>query len=326
MQRCSTCDLNHYPPLGRRCAIVKMSCVEGSGFTDRKDEEYLKFLEDKFLESTKSPEATAGAGADPALAAILKRLDKLESGRDQSAGHGDGSHTGRPANPSPSDLANLSDSIHQLSLSVHSEPPPQKSGTELRPEYYVQVIAKGGTVRNMSCMNLRSEELMYGMCSVYDYLLSSGGDAAAYFKHLMFVARHLMERNFTVSACCKYDKYVVDQVLDKKGSFAAIDPIAAGLFLHGGAVVRNEPPRQQFGSYTSRPPLQGKFQNLRECNRENTPGFMPENWPQEICFSFNAKTCYGRCNKNHICGYCRLKHRLADCKFAVSQVQDQSRT
>lgn len=125
-----------------------------------------------------------------------------------------------------------------------------------------------------------------------------------------------------VQACAKYDKFIIDQVLAKKASFSALDPIAVGLFLHGGAVARNEQfssPRQ-FGSQAPHWQMQGKFSHLRDCNRDNTPALMPENWPQEICFLFNMKACFG-----HICGYCRLKHRLAHCKFTVTQVQEQNR-
>lgn len=312
MKFCTKCTTFHEPPTGRRCPrTVKMACV-GGGFTDRNDEAYLKFLEDKFKENEKQ-----AAGGDSAMQRVLDRLDRLESAR------GPGGRHYPPDNPSPADLTQLSDSIHQLSLSVHPEP--AKTGTELRPEYHVQVIAKGGQIKNMSAANLRSEELMYGMMCAYDHLLASGGDAGPYFKHMLFVSRHLMERNFTVSACSRYDKYVVDTVLAGKGKFSDPDPVAIGLFLHGGAVARNDQVRQQPGIMT-RSPYQNRFSQLRECNRENTPSFMPENWPQEICFMFNSKTCFGRCNKQHVCGYCRLKHRLADCKFAVGQVnQDQSR-
>lgn len=175
-------------------------------------------------------------------------------------------------------------------------------------------------------MNLKAEELLFDTIAVYDYLMSSRGDARGYFKHLQFICRHLMERNFTVVACAKYDKHVVDQVIAGKGKFSDLDPIASGLFLHGGAVVRSET-QCQSPTQWYRPLPQGsaRFSQLRDCNRENIPSFMPENWPTEICFIFNTRSCFGRCSKQHICGYCHMTHRLADCKFAVNQVQDQNR-
>lgn len=287
-----------------------MACI-AEGFTDRKDEKYIKFLEDKYKERELQ---ASGAAADPVLTQILNRLDRLESGGNRNP----------QQNPSPAELAQLSDSIHQVSLSVHPEP--SKSGIEMRPEYYVHVVVKGRSSRNMQMCTMRAKELMFGMINVYDYLLSGGEDAGGYFKHLLFVFRHLMERNFTVGACARYDKYVVDQVLAGKGKFNQPDPVAIGLFLHGGAVNRGEQQQTQYTqAQTQRQPLASRYPQLRECNRENTPVAMPGNWPQEICFNFNTESCFGRCSKHHVCGYCRLKHRLADCKFAVNQVQEQSR-
>lgn len=111
-------------------------CVEGSGFKDQKDEAYLRFSEDKFRESKGKEKVNQPPGAaNPVLTAILDRLECLESDRNQGA-VGGGVSTNPPANPSPSDLAQLSDSIHQLSMSVHTDLAP-KAGIELRPEYYV---------------------------------------------------------------------------------------------------------------------------------------------------------------------------------------------
>lgn len=177
-------------------------------------------------------------------------------------------------------------------MSVHSDQAP-KTGIELCPDNYVYVVAKGGIINNMSILNLRPEELLFGMISVYDYLMSSGGDARGYFKHLQFVCRNLMERNFSVLACTKYDKHVVDQVIWGKGKFAELDPIGVGLFLHGGAVVRSDQPRPSSNQvYHPQQQNQNRFSQLRDCNRENTPTYMPENWPTDICFTFNIGACY----------------------------------
>lgn len=47
-----------------------MACVEGSGFTDRKDEAYIKFLEDSYQDA-KAKEAQLQGAADPVLTAIF---------------------------------------------------------------------------------------------------------------------------------------------------------------------------------------------------------------------------------------------------------------
>lgn len=99
------------------------------------------------------------------------------------------------------------------------------------PEYWVQVVARGANVKNMSMQSLWAEELMYGMMNVFDYLATSGRGSQSYFKHMMLVSRHLMERNFTVLACCKYNKYIVDRVVAGKSVYTEFDPVAAGLSL-----------------------------------------------------------------------------------------------
>lgn len=284
----------------------------------------IQSLLHQLAEKTKFPQNTQSSiDHDKSLQQVTQRLDKMEQDREdvlmrildrldtlESKGNIPLSpDIGRKRNPSPSDFTQLSDSIHQLSLSVGKDAA-QPKGTELKPEYYVHVLTKGGNVKNMSLLTTKPEELIYGMLGVYDNLMATGGDARGYFAHLIFVARHLMERNFTVAACAKYDKYVVDQVVSGKSRFSDFNPVAAGLFLHGGAAVRAEPAQQQWG------PKQTPGRQLRDCNRENTPAYMPDWWPTDICFLFNARSCYGRCSKQHICGHCKMNHRYADCKFA----------
>lgn len=42
MKRCSACDSEHWPPLGRRCKNIRNMAYEpGSGSTDRTSKEYL---------------------------------------------------------------------------------------------------------------------------------------------------------------------------------------------------------------------------------------------------------------------------------------------
>lgn len=217
---------------------------------------------------------------------IMDRLDSLES---KQHSHPAGPKAETKGNPSLSDLTQLLDSIHQLSLSVGSDST-QPKGMDLKPEYYVHVLAKGGNVNNMSLLTNKPEELMYGMIGLFDNLLATGGDAMGYFKRLNFVSRRLMERNFTVSVCAKYDKHVVEQVITGKTRFSDFNPVAAGLFLHGGATtVKSDQscPQQQWGPKK----LPARQTQLHNCNRENTPAYMPEWWPAEICFLFNARSC-----------------------------------
>lgn len=50
-----------------------------------------------------------------------------------------------------------------------------------------------------------------------------------------------------------------------------------------------------------------------------------EAWENDICFNYNSKSCTGHCMKLHICSDCKLRHRLADCKFALRDNHQQSR-
>lgn len=79
--------------------------------------------------------------------------------------------------------------------------------------------------------------MLFGMMNVYEHMKISKGDSEGYFRHMMFISSHIMEKNFTVLACCKYDKYIVDRVLAGKTTFKEFDSVSAGLFLHGGADV-----------------------------------------------------------------------------------------
>lgn len=51
-----------------------------------------------------------------------------------------------------------------------------------------------------------------------------------------FVAHHIMERNFTTAACIKYDRHVVDVVINGKPIVADFNPVAASIFLIIGAM------------------------------------------------------------------------------------------
>lgn len=111
------------------------------------------------------------------MKAVGDRLSHLE--QRQSQPKEDKTNVSTSPNPSPSEMVQLSDSVHQLSMSVQHESQ-QPSGTEMRPEYWVQVVAKGGNIKSMSVQNIRAEELMYGMLCVYDYMVASGKGSKSY--------------------------------------------------------------------------------------------------------------------------------------------------
>lgn len=351
--RCSGCNFTHSAPFGSRCKrqrkvgvqqdiISKMAeCVPGSGFNDRDSEEYFAFLEQQFVAFKKleTDSRQREGSTNDLLKDIITRLERLEAGGnhgDRTGGDMGASRSGGSGSApqvTPAYFSSLSDSIHQLSMSLGSDVEKRRTGMEYRPEFYVHVIARGLPEKLMDYTCLKPEEFLYGMLGVYKHLLVHGHEAESYLKHLWFISRHVMERNFHISACLKYDRYIVDQVLAGAAKFGDVDPVAAGLFLHGGAAVHRETPRNEYNrsdksyrtSYARGPIVQSQQGQcgslMHDCNKEYVPLYMPSSWPSEICFNFNSKSCTGKCMKLHVCNHCKLRHRLADCKFALRDNQ-----
>lgn len=79
-------------------------------------------------------------------------------------------------------------------------------------------------------MKSNYEELLYGMLNVYMFLLDR-----------VFVPYELYSpsyngKEFHPIAWIKYDRHVVDEVLAGRSQFKDFNPVAAGIFLYGGAV------------------------------------------------------------------------------------------
>lgn len=261
------------------------------------------------------------------LAEVWQCLGNLE--RQKNAEPGDkGAHQTATipgkAVPTAAEFLLLADSINHLSLAMggDSRDSPSKQGTDLclHPEFHVQCKVRGVQTSNINSAIMKSEELLYGMLCVFLYLEEKNLDTQGYLQHFKFVARHIMERQFTTLSCVKYEKYVMDEVLAGKCKFESVNQVAAGLFLHGGAVMvrdrRGERSTSASGIGSPRGLQAGRSGDsrqqtvnmLRYCNRENVPSYMPENWPQEICFNYNVRSCVGKCIKLHVCSHCHLRH------------------
>lgn len=355
--KCLGCGFHHYQPFGSRCKVnrnlltvnvdldneSKMACIPESGYDRRDDPEYTEWLERQYRENLAHKQAEDNEGENKVLAKVLERLDKIEMSMRDGAGDMGAHRTqqsvpGR-AVPTAAELTSLSDSIRHLSISVDAgkDVSTNKQGMEMRPEFHVQVKVRGQNISAMNPFTLKSEELLFGMLNVYLYLDEKGYDTRGYLKHFNFVAPHVMERQFTTLACIKYDRYIVDEVL-RGGKFGDINPVAAGLFLHGGAVALREKPRGDSAVFThfqyqprsmsdgirgQTDSRQSNASKLRGCNRENVPKSMPENWPSEVCFNYNVRNCMGKCLKLHVCSHCNLRHKLSDCKFASKEAGDR---
>lgn len=256
--KCSGCGFLHYQPFGSRCKLDRtqlaaeqivlddesnMACIPGLGYDRRDDPEYTAWLEQQYKDNLARQQAEANGDEDKVLAKVLERLDKLESSArtgDMGANPSQQTVPGR-AGPTAAGLTSLSDSIRHLSISVDGgkDVSTSKQGIEMRPEFHVQVKVKGHNISAMNPFILKSEELLFGMLNVFLFLEEKGFDTRGYLQHFKFVARHIMERQFTTLACVKYDRYIVDEVI-RGGKFGEVNPVAAGLFLHGGAIVARD--------------------------------------------------------------------------------------
>lgn len=224
LAKCSGCGFLHYQPFGKRCKFDKnlviagqlnldqsnMACIPESGCDRRDDPNYTAWFEEQYKDSLAQKQAQVSDGENKVLAEVLKHLDKLEASKetgDLGANRSYQSVLGR-ASRTPAELTSLSDSIRHLSLSVDAgkDNSTNKQGMEMRPEFHVQVKVKGQNVSAMNPFTLRSEELLFGMLNVDLFLDEKGYDARGYLKHFNFVARHVMEGQFTTLACVKYDR------------------------------------------------------------------------------------------------------------------------
>lgn len=219
--------------------------------------------------------------------------------------HGAARSAPNPTGASTVVAGQLSDALRQLSLAVDISPE-KAEGMLYRPEWHSQRKLKDVPTKNLDYQKMSLHDLQYGMTCVLEHLLLSGNPAwHTYIQHMKYVSRQALSNNYTDSAFCGYDRMVVDKYLeDTSKGFAAGDIISVSSNFHAAnfkkEMVKPNPKRFKRGSKT-------KYEN-------EEPVEIPENWPSDICYYYNRRSCYGRCNRSHICRKCRASHRDADCK------------
>ena len=309
------------------------------GFKSRDDPEYIAFIEDKFLEVTASRDRDSET-----LKTIVSRLDRMEdSSKSQPTGRGRGilrtplktsPHVGRPSyiggellgdEPSAADLVNgpLTQVLQQLSIAIDPTPQSSTKGLLLRPEYYIQHVDKGMSVKSLDHTKLTFKELMSGMGRVMLHLTTTGGDLTAYIRHFNFLAKQASCHNFTDAAFIGYDRHVVDQVIQGSWSadnphptFVAGDTIGVSSNFHAGNMV---PVTPQFvrgrgrGRGFQRRGGRYPFSPEAEKDPPSTPHSVPSDFPDDLCFSWNYRVCTGKCSKSHVCRICRGSHKAPSC-------------
>lgn len=131
-----------------------MACAPGSGFADRNDPAYMAMLKEHFIKTTENGSDKEDQ-KDEFYRNIMHRLDKLEEKTNLDHGGKTGGPGSARGQPTVSDFNSLTDTLQNLSMTMASDAAP-KTGIEYRPEYYVQVVANGASVRQMNPLIMKS--------------------------------------------------------------------------------------------------------------------------------------------------------------------------
>lgn len=203
----------------------------------------------------------------------------------------------------------LSDALRQLSLAMDPMAVTKSEGMVYRPEFHAQHKLKDVPVKTIDHQKMSLQELNYGMLCVLEHLLLSGSEAwSTYLQHMKFVLRQAVNKSYTDGAYVGYDRMVVDRFLqDKKHGFVAGDMLSVSSNFHA-ANFRKETIKttRKTGRRAQRP--------SKSDGGWEEPVEIPTDWPDDICFYFNRRRCYGRCVRSHICKKCKGNHKDLDCK------------
>ena len=319
-----------------------------SGFKSRDDPEYINYIEDQLLEAKAAREKDSNM-----LQSIVARMDKLDERHSASPilgrGRGifktplkstvptvGGLQTGalftddlHDHQSSAADLVNgpLTQVLKQLSIAIDPTPQSSTKGLLLRPEYYIQHVDKGVSVKSLDHTKLSFKELISGMGRVMIHLSTTGGDLTSYVRHFNFVARQAASHNFSDAAFVGYDRFIVDQVIQgplnpdqPPPTFVAGDPLGVASHFHAGNMMAARPqfPRGRGRGFNRR--FRGGYygDSFKDNDKDkdfqhSTQSAVPDGFPEEICFNFNYKACTGKCSKSHVCRVCRGNHKAPTC-------------
>ena len=320
-----------------------------SSFQSRDDPEYIKCIEDELLQSRQAREQQTSL-----LQSMSSKLEKLEITSTAAAttvgrgilrtplrttspvpGVGRGAPSLRarllsestedmrsaalgPSHPVPSDLVNgpLTSVLQQLSVAIDPTPQQSTKGLLLRPEYYIQHKDKGISVKSLDHSKLTYKELISGMGRVMLHLAKAGGDLVSYVEHFNFIARQAAVHNFVDFAYVSYERYVVDQYINKESdTFIAGDLLGVALHFHAGNLLPTYPSFTRgrgrgFRRGNRQPWHDQDRERDRDLNKEQSQPML-EGFPEDVCYNYNYRVCTGKCKKSHVCRNCRGLHKAS---------------
>ena len=222
----------------------------------------------------------------------------------------------RGGNLNASDVVNgpLTTVLSQLSQAIEPTVSTTTKCIEFRPEYYVQHVDQGIAVKSLDHTKLSYRELISGMTRVLEHLVNTGGEAASYLEHLIFISKQASVHSFVDCAYVSYDRAVVDKFI--KGTtkkFIAGDTLAVSSHFHAGNMPQQHFNRKQTGR--GRGFGRGRRTSGVSDTSEREPTPSPEGFPSEICYNYNYRACSGtNCQKQHICRQCKGSHRAQGCQ------------
>lgn len=272
-------------------------------------EERFSTLETLIKKNTASDNSPRNTSTSPAFNVAL--------------GHGSGStrQSSQPAPQASQPAANqqstpgmdttpshqLSDALRQLSLAIEPNVTERTEGMHFRPEWHSQHLLKDISAKNTDYQKMSINELLYGMICVFENMVTTGNnDWLSYMQHMKFVARQSISNVYTDQAFSGYDRMVVNKYLENpRLGFQAGDVVSVSSNFHAANLKSNTKDKfvNKKGRKGQRP--RGETDEIIE---------IPDGWPEDICFYYNRRRCFGRCNRSHVCKRCRGTHKDIDCK------------
>lgn len=181
-------------------------------------------------------------------------------------------------------------------------------GREYDPSTYVLATKSVAEAKSFDRSKMDLNDLFYEWMRIATNIVDSAGDIKAYLSHLAFASEMYHSRKFTPKGLIDYDQYIVQRVVNGIMPRFAPYPIGASLHFSPNIVSVNEP-----SSYQQRYARNRRGGRRGRQNNQDDKVDIPADFPPEICYLYNYRSCQGNCGRNHVCRVCRGKHDARSC-------------
>ena len=119
-----------------------------------------------------------------------------------------------------------------------------------------------------------------------------------------------MSDNFVDSAFVKYDRHVVSKVVDGVSTtFTVGDNLGVASCMNASSLL---PPKASTPKKANRFKPRRGSSDSKDKSSDNS--YMPEGFPDDVCYSYNYRSCTGKCSKKHSCRICKSDHPAKTCQ------------